>query len=233
MHMTGPTKHGAGRVFGRRKGHRLSPRHRRLLAERLPALRLDVAQPAPRGAQELFPRPVRDVWLEIGFGAGEHLTAQAVANPDVGIIGCEPFVNGVAKLLALTEEHALDNIRILDDDARGLLDWLPPRSLGRVFVLFPDPWPKRRHHKRRLLSRQTMAALVRLMRTGAELRIASDIGDYVRFAMESVRGRPELTWTAERASDWRRRAADWPETRYERKAIREGRHPYYLTFVRR
>ncbi len=230
--MTGRRQDSARRIYGRRKGHRLSPRRQRLLAERLPALRLDVSRPAPRLLQTLFPHTVRDVWLEIGFGAGEHLTAQARANPDVGIIGCEPFVDGVAKLLTRIEDHALENVRIFDDDARPFLDWLPPRSLGRVFVLFPDPWPKKRHHNRRLLSDRTFEALARVMRSGAELRVASDIGDYVGFALDSVRGRRELTWTAERAADWRDRAADWPETRYERKALREGRRPYYLTFVR-
>ena len=230
--MTERSQETAGRIYGRRKGHRLSPRQQQLLAEKLPTLRVDAAQPAPRPLQRLFPAPVREVWLEIGFGAGEHLAWQAGAHPEVGFIGCEPFVNGVAKLVVQIAERALRNIRIFDEEVHGLLSWLPERSLGRVFVLFPDPWPKKRHHKRRLLSPPTLEALARVMRPGAELRVATDIGDYARFTLISARRVRQFTWTAARAADWRDRPADWPETRYERKASQEGRRACYLTFVR-
>ena len=230
--MTQRSEESAGRVYGRRKGHRLSPRQQQLLDRTLPGLRLDLAAPAPRALESLFPAPVREVWLEIGFGAGEHLAWQAGAHPDVGFIGCEPFVNGVAKLLVQIVEQGLGNVRIHDEEAHGLLAWLPERSLGRVFVLFPDPWPKKRHHKRRLLSPPTLAALARAMRPGAELRVATDIGDYARFTLASARRAGPFTWTANRAADWRERPADWPETRYERKAAREGRRACYLTFLR-
>ncbi|MGI9384058.1 MAG: tRNA (guanine(46)-N(7))-methyltransferase TrmB [Methyloligellaceae bacterium] len=230
--MTERSEENAGRIYGRRKGHRLSPRQQQLIADDLPALRLDVARPAPQPLRVLFSPPVRDVWLEIGFGAGEHLAWQANAHAEVGVIGCEPFVNGVAKLLVQITERGLRNVRIFDEEVHALLSWLPECSLGRIFVLFPDPWPKKRHHKRRLLSPPTLDALARLMRPGAELRVATDIGDYARFTLISARRAGHFTWMATRAADWRERPADWPETRYERKAAREGRRACYLRFVR-
>lgn len=220
------------RTYGRRKGHKLSPRKTRLLQELLPELRLDLEAPPPSELADLFPVAVSEVWLEIGFGGGEHLAWQAQANPKVGFIGCEPFVNGVAKLLSAIAEGDLRNIRIWDSDAREVLDWLDDASLARVFVLYPDPWPKSRHHKRRIISPQTLRALARVMRSGAELRIATDIGDYVRSSLEAAFESGDLEWRAERPADWRVRPPDWPPTRYEKKALREGRQAHYLVFRR-
>lgn len=193
-------------------------------------LDLDAAPPAP--LTKLFPRSVSQVWLEIGFGAGEHLAWQAETNPRTGIIGCEPFINGVAALLGEIETRKLANIRLWDSDAREVLGWLGEGSLDRVFMLYPDPWPKARHHKRRLVSPRTLATLARVMRPGAELRIGSDIPDYVRATLEAVFTTPDFEWLAERPEDWRARPPDWPQTRYEKKAIREGRKAHCLIFRR-
>ncbi len=219
------------RTYGRRKGHALSPRKQRLVDDLLPGLRLDLSSPAPEPLTEIFPA-ASEVWLEIGFGGGEHLAWQAEANPQVGIIGCEPFLNGVAKLLSEIETRKLGNVRIWDGDAREVLDWLGKSSVARVFVLFPDPWPKTRHHKRRLISVRTLEALARVMQPGAELRIASDIGDYVRASLEAVFAGDAFEWPAECPSDWRERPAGWPPTRYEQKALREGRKGHFLVFRR-
>lgn len=220
------------RTYGRRKGHRLSPRKTRLMDELLPRLRLDLEAPPPASLAKLFARPVSQIWLEIGFGAGEHLAWQAAANPDIGFIGCEPFINGVAALLGEIDTDGLANIRIWDGDAREVLDWLGDGSLDRVFILYPDPWPKTRHHKRRLISPQTLDALARVMKPGAQLRIGSDIDDYVRATLEAVFAGGHFEWLAERPGDWRTRPPDWPQTRYEKKALREGRKGHSLIFRR-
>ena len=218
-------------VFGRRKGHALRKHQAALIENLLPRLKLDLSAPAPDPAR-LFATPVTQVWLEIGFGGGEHLAWQAEQNPDIGFLGCEPFINGVAKLLAEIERRDLANIRIHDGDAREALDWLPDASIGRVFVLHPDPWPKRRHWKRRFIGPDNLDRLARVMAQGAELRIASDWPDYLDWMLRLLVPHPAFVWTARWASDWRARPADWPETRYEAKAIREGRMPAYLIFRR-
>lgn len=220
------------RTYGRRKGHRLSPRKTRLMDELLPRLRLDLEAPPPASLANLFARPVSQIWLEIGFGAGEHLAWQAAANPDIGFIGCEPFINGVAALLGEIDTDGLANIRIWDGDAREVLDWLGDASLDRVFILYPDPWPKTRHHKRRLISPQTLDALARVMKPRAQLRIGSDIDDYVRAMLEAIFASGHFEWLAERPADWRTRPPDWPQTRYEKKALREGRKGHSLIFRR-
>jgi tRNA (guanine-N7-)-methyltransferase len=220
------------RTYGRRKGPRLSARKQTLLDGLLPRLRLDLDAPPPIPLTGLFDPPVESVALEIGFGAGEHLVQQASAYPACGFIGCEVYVNGVAALLGQIEEAGLRNIRVHDGDARPVLDWLPEAALSRVFVLFPDPWPKKRHYKRRLISPETLARLARVMRRGAELRIASDIPDYVRTALAAARESGDFEWRAERPSDWRVRPDDWPQTRYERKALAAGRTCSYLSFIR-
>ncbi len=200
--------------------------------ELLPGLKLDLNAASPAPLNSLFAPRVSQVWLEIGFGAGEHLAWQAQTYPDTGIIGCEPFINGVAALLGEIDERNLENIRIWDDDARDVLDWLKDGSIDRVFVLYPDPWPKLRHHKRRLISSATLKSLARVMKRGAQLRIGSDITDYVRATLEAVFATPDFEWLAERAEDWRNRPPDWPQTRYEKKAIREGRKGHCLIFRR-
>ena len=162
------------RSYGRRRGRAPSPRQAALWQDALPRFALDLSQPLPTRIGELFAPPVADVWLEIGFGGGEHLLWQARHNPGVGLIGCEPFQDGVIKVLSAIEQEQLANIRLHADDARPLLRRLPEASIGRAFILFPDPWPKARHHKRRLVSAATLAELARIMRSGAELRIATD-----------------------------------------------------------
>lgn len=224
---------GLDRLWGRRRGKRLRPGQQQLLATLLPRLR--VPEPPPGqfiGMAALFGRAPQALSLEIGFGAGEHLTAQAEAHPGTGFIGCEPFVQGLAKALARIEAGKLDNIRLHDGDARRLLTWLPPGSLSRIFLLFPDPWPKTRHHKRRFVQPETLDEFARLLRPGGEFRFASDIPSYVRWTLEHVTRHGAFAWTAERPADWRIRPAGQPPTRYEAKALREGRAPVWLTFLR-
>jgi len=173
----------------------------------------------------------REVWLEIGFGGGEHLVHQAVSNPGIGIIGCEPYINGVAMLLGKVRKSGADNLRIHPGDARDLFDVLPTHSISKTFLLYPDPWPKKRHHRRRFVTPEHLEPLSRVMAPGAELRIATDIPDYVRQSLEQV-PRHGFSWTATRPADWREPWDDWLSTRYEQKALREGRTPHYLTFLR-
>lgn len=220
-------------VHGRRVGHRLRPNQQRLVDDLLPRLRVPVSAGVAVEPRALFDPARRRVWLEIGFGGGEHLAWQAAANPDVGIIGCEPFVNGVAKLLAEVEQRRLANVRIHDGDARDLLDLLPDACVERVFLLYPDPWPKARHRKRRLITTRTVDRLSRIMADGGELRIASDIPDYIRWSMCHILADGRFHWTARRPDDWRQRPHDWPQTRYERKALDAARVPAYLTFMRK
>lgn len=221
------------RSFGRRRGRPLSARQRSLLEELLPRLGLDLAGAPPRSLQALFPAPVSQVWLEIGFGGAEHLVWQGRHNAHIGLIGCEVFEEGIVKALSAVEEHALSNIRLSTDDARALLRWLPEASLSRVFILFPDPWPKKRHVKRRLVGAPLLDLLARAMAPGGELRIATDIGDYARTILLAARAHPAFAWQAEGPKDWRERGPDWPPTRYEGKAAQEGRHSYYFRLVRK
>ena len=221
-------------LYGRRRGRRLRPGQRALLDQRLPPLAIALPAPGQRlDMAALFDAPVRDMWLEIGFGGGEHLAWQARTHRDVGMIGCEPFVNGVASLLAAVRDEGLSNIRILADDARLLLDVLPGESIGRAFVLFPDPWPKRRHRKRRMIAPGTLDGIAAALRDGGELRLASDEPAHVRWMLWHAWRHPAFTWLARSARDWRERVPDWPETRYEAKARRQGRACYYLRFRRR
>lgn len=226
------------RSFGRRRGRKLSARQQHLVDTLLPPLSVDVSEPAPGNLASLFAAPVDEIWLEIGFGGGEHLVWQARANPCVGMVGCEPFLDGVVKVLSAVDEAAraqppaLGNIRLHPDDARPLLRWLPERSIARAFILFPDPWPKARQQKRRLVSEATLADLARLLRPGAELRLATDIASYARVMLLAIRQQGGFSWTAEAPADWRQRPADWPQTRYEAKAVAAGRRCYYFRFVR-
>lgn len=220
------------RSFGRRRGRTLSPRQQQLMRDMLPELALDISQPAPPRVNALFAGSVNEVWLEIGFGGAEHLIWQARHNPSVGLIGCEPFEDGVVKALTSIEEEALGNVRLHVDDARDVLRWLPDHSIARTFILFPDPWPKRRHHKRRLVSPALIAELARVMSPGAELRIGTDIGDYARTVLIALQASPAFTWQASTPGDWRIRPADWPQTRYEAKAYREQRRCYFFRFLR-
>jgi tRNA (guanine-N7-)-methyltransferase len=219
----------AGAFFGRRKGKRLRPSHDRLVQTLLPSLRVPLGEPP---ATIFSGRAANETWLEIGFGGGEHLSAQAQAHPHINFIGCEPFVNGVAKLLASIEHDKLANIRIWDEDVTDLLPALPDACLDRVYILYPDPWPKRRQRKRRLVSDEMLRELARVMRPGAELRFASDIDNYIGWVLARVLRSAEFRWTATRPDDWRKPYEGWPGTRYEAKASREGRVPSYLRVLR-
>jgi tRNA (guanine-N7-)-methyltransferase len=220
-------------LYGRRHGKKLKPSQRRLLAELLPRLRIAGVAPEenlgrrPLAREALF-ADVRPVWLEVGFGGGEHLVHQAAANPGVGLIGCEPFVNGVAKALAAVERAGVANVRLYPGDARDLIELLPRGVLGRAFLLYPDPWPKARHARRRFASRENLAALAPAMAPGAELRLATDIADYAEHALAEVAASPGWRVASDGGEPWE----DWPGTRYEAKAIRAGRRPRYLTLVR-
>ncbi len=214
--------------FGRRKGKKLRRGQDELVGTLLPQLRFD-PRGEPRGQ---FRAPVRELWLEIGFGGGEHLAAQARARPHVGFIGCEPFLNGLAKLLAVLDQEGLPNVRLWDADATKLLPALPDGCIDGAYLLYPDPWPKRRQRKRRFLSEENLGLLARVMRSGAELRFATDIDDYAGWGLARVLRSSDFRWNAERPDDWRKPWAGWPGTRYEAKALREGRAPSYLTFER-
>lgn len=225
-------EYGPLRSFGRRRARKLTPRQNDLLSAGLAALALDLDVPAPENLGKIFKGPIRQIWLEIGFGGGEHLLWQAEHNPDVGFIACEPFIDGVVKVIDRAEQRGLHNIRIHADDARDALAWLPDASVHRAFILFPDPWPKKRHIKRRLVQPSLLADLARVMPPGAELRLATDIPDYARGMLLAVRHSRAFSWQARTPADWRQRPQDWPATRYEQKAGREGRSCYFLTFRR-
>jgi tRNA (guanine-N7-)-methyltransferase len=218
-------------LHGRSKGKTLRAHHARLVAELGPRLEVDIGTLATGGP--LFAFHPREVWLEIGFGGGEHLAARARENPDIGFIGCEPFVNGVAKLLAAIDDEGLANVRIRAGDARALIEAAPAQSLSRIFILYPDPWPKRRQHKRRLIDEDTIAELSRVARPGAELRFATDIDDYAGWTLRRFLASPHFAWDARRADDWRIPWEGWAPTRYEAKARAAGRASAYLTFRRR
>jgi len=217
-------------LYGRSKGKTLRAYHARLVAERLPGLEID--QAAVARAASLFPFRPRALWLEIGFGGGEHLLAQASANRDIGFIGCEPFLNGVAKALAGIEAGGLDNVRLRAGDAGALLAAMPAGALERIFILYPDPWPKRRQNKRRLISEAMIGQFARVLAPGATLRFATDIDDYAGWTLRRFLASPSFAWRAAGAENWRNAWADWRPTRYEAKARRDGRRPVYLTFER-
>jgi tRNA (guanine-N7-)-methyltransferase len=221
-----------GAFFGRRKGKALRVGQARLFETLLPTICVDLKSSAPTELADLFPDRVREVRLEIGFGGAEHLIAQATANPDCGFIGIEPFINGMAKALAAIDARGLKNIRLYHGDAIDLLAWLPAAALAKVYLLYPDPWPKRRHWKRRFVQDASVAELARVLRPGGEFRFASDIDSYVTWTLARLLRSPAFTWTAERADDWRKPWPDFLRTRYEAKAVREGRTPCYLTFRR-
>jgi len=222
------------RLHSRRRSRRLRSGRQRLVEELLPRLDLAVEGLAAGSLDPfgLFEPPVRAVWLEIGFGAGEHLAWQAERHPDVGFIGCEPYLAGVARLMGHIAERELRNVRIVRDDARLALHALAPASLERAFLLFPDPWPKARHADRRFLAAATVAAMARVLRDGALWRIASDHPVYQRWALERMGASADFRWLARGPEDWRNRPDDWPQTRYEAKALAEGRRPAFLAYAR-
>jgi len=215
------------RSYGRLKSRPIKPRQAALVETRLPGLRIPSGPVDPAALMPV----TRETWLEIGFGGGEHMAAQAARAPDVLILGAEPFQNGVASAVRHIDEQGLTNVRLHDGDVRDLIARLPDASLARVFILFPDPWPKARHHKRRLVQPDTVAELARVMRPGGRLRFASDWADYVDWALERVTASPAFAWQAERADDWRIPPADHITTRYEEKRLGDCA-PVFLDFVR-
>lgn len=226
--------YGPSPLHGRRSGKPLAPYQRELIRTLLPRLAIDVAKMGDPAL--LFPPArltPREIWLEVGFGGGEHLLATACRHPDVGLIGCEPFLNGMARALADLAGADLDNIRLHCGDAGEVIDALPAASLGRVFVFYPDPWPKRRQRKRRFISDEMLRRLARVMRPGAELRFATDIDDYCGWTLARFLLSPDFHWAATQAADWQVPWAGWVETRYEHKAVGQGRRPCYITAVRR
>ncbi len=220
-------------VHGRRRGRKLRPGQQALLQTLLPLLRIALPAQGTLEPRRLFTPPVEEVWLEVGFGGGEHLAQQAEAHPAIGFIGCEVFQNGVVKLLAEAKRRALANVRVFLDDARLLIAALPEASLARAFILFPDPWPKLRHHKRRIISAETLDLLAFALADDAELRLATDDADYLAWMLERATAHPAFAWLAQGPRDWGERPPDWPATRYEQKALARGRKPAFLRFRRR
>ena len=226
MNTDHPERH-RRQLYGRRKGPALSAHQRALIDTLLPKIALRLAQGAD---PKTYFSNVDDVWLEVGFGAGEHLLWQAQHHPGVGLIGAEPYISGVAKLLSKIDEAEAPNIRLHTDDARDIIDALPDASLGRVFILFPDPWPKTRHHKRRFVQMDLLDRLARVMKPGAELRFASDDAPYFEWTLERICAHPAFVWSAASSADWLTRPEDWPQTRYEAKEL-HGK-PAYLRAIR-
>jgi tRNA (guanine-N7-)-methyltransferase len=222
--------HPHGSFFGRRKGHKLRIHQADLIEHLLPRLSLDIGRPGPPDLAGLFDPPLDHVRLEIGFGGGEHLVAEAQAHPCCGFIGCEPYVNGMAKILTQIEAHNIGNIRLFAGDAAELLAWAPSRSLARIDLIHPDPWPKRRHWKRRFVQDATIAAMARVLKADGEFRFVSDIADYSAWTLAHLSRFPDFAWTAEQACDWRLPWSGYTMTRYGRKAEREGRKAAYLRF---
>jgi tRNA (guanine-N7-)-methyltransferase len=226
------TDHTKGSFFGRRVGKPLRAARRDIFEQAMARLQPDLAAPAPADPRELFPAPVDAVWLEIGFGGGEHLVHEASRLPRTGFIGVEPFVSSLAKAVADIDAAGLTNVRVYGDDAIKLLDWLPDASLDGIYQLYPDPWPKRRHWKRRFVNPVNLDRMARVLKPGGLFRFASDIDTYVEWTLAHLDAHPAFAWTAERAADWLEPWQPWSGTRYEAKAFREGRKGHYLEFRR-
>jgi tRNA (guanine-N7-)-methyltransferase len=232
MTVTQTPAHQPRAFFGRRKGHKLRSRQARLIETLLPQLAIDLTRPAPADLGSLFSLAVTEVRLEIGFGAGEGMVAEAKANPQAGFIGVEPFVNGMAKALSAIEAEGLHNVRLHFDDAMNLIAWLPQSSLARIDLIHPDPWPKRRHWKRRFVQDETVARLARILRRGGEFRFVSDIADYAAWTLQRLVRSRDFEWTAQCADDWRKPWPGFTSTRYFAKAAREQRRSCFLIFRR-
>jgi tRNA (guanine-N7-)-methyltransferase len=218
--------------FGRRRGKTMRPQQAAALESGFDTYRLDLTAEPPTDLSTLFEAYVGAVRLEIGFGGGEHLLHRATEAPAIGFIGVEPFVNGMAKMMMAVREKPLANLRVYDDDATRLLDWLPQASLDGIDLLYPDPWPKKKHWKRRFVSPVNLERFARVLKPGSKFRFASDIDTYVNWTLLHCRAHGPFAWQAGEAVDWHRPYEGWPGTRYEAKAIREGRRPAYLTFIR-
>ncbi len=214
------------RMYGRAKGKTLRARQQEQMENVYPGIKHDPAAQFDRQGFET-------VWLELGFGGAEHLIWQAEHNPQTMVIGAEPFLNGVAKAVSSVVDQDLSNVRLYQGDGREVMDALPDGSLDRMFVLFPDPWPKARHNKRRIITPEFLREVHRLLKPGCEFRFGSDIIDYVDWTLTRVKSHGGFEWSPERKEDWRVRPDDWPQTRYEAKAIREGRSGHFFRFIRR
>lgn len=218
--------------FGRRHGKTIRPYQSAALDAGLAKYGIDLSVPAPADLRTLFAAPVGSVRLEIGFGGGEHLYHMASLHPETGFIGVEPFVNGMARLMTRLAEHPLPNLRVYDDDAVRVLDWLPEATLAGIDLLYPDPWPKKKHWKRRFVGQPNLDRFARAMAGGAKFRFASDIDTYVNWTLLHCRAHAAFEWQADSAGDWHTPYEGWIRTRYEAKAVREGRRSAYLTFIR-
>jgi tRNA (guanine-N7-)-methyltransferase len=223
-----PVKH---QFYGRRKGYSLSQFRMKLIKELLPKLLIDLDKPGLIIPSLLFNKN-DDIWLEVGFGAGEHLVAQAEKYPNIGFIGCDPYINGVARLLSETERKSLNNILLHNDDARRLLEKIVPASISKIFILFSDPWPKKRHNRRRFINYENLDSLSRVMKNNANLRFATDDMSFARWALNVFHHHPDFDWLVDGPEDWRDRYVDAIATRYEKKAIKRGQKCIYLTFQR-
>ncbi|WP_169543562.1 tRNA (guanine(46)-N(7))-methyltransferase TrmB [Sneathiella aquimaris] len=219
-------------LYGRRRGKTLRKGQRHAIDDIFPTLQVPL-EAETIDLNALFGGNFETTWLEIGFGAGEHLAWQADHHPDVGIIGCEPFINGVAALILKLEEKGCNNVRIHNEAAELLMEKLPEASINKGFLLFADPWPKSSHHKRRFVSEKNIAALARVLEDNAELRIGTDHTNYGAWILWHMLQSEDFVWIAESPKDWRIRGDDWPQTRYEAKALREGRQSVYYRFIRR
>ncbi|EJF81279.1 tRNA (guanine(46)-N(7))-methyltransferase TrmB [Bartonella doshiae] len=221
--------------FGRRQGKRLSNSQLTRIKMFLPILNINLNSPAPLDLTSLFSRKVKDVRLEIGFGGGEHLLYEMKHFPQTGFIGVEPFINGMAKMLMSFEQHKehQNHLRLYNDDATRLLDWLPNASLDGIDLFYPDPWPKKKHWKRRFINVKNLNRFARVLKTGKKLRFASDIDSYINWTLYHCIQHDNFEWKAENPADWKNPYPLWTSTRYETKALREGREPVYLTFIKK
>jgi len=226
--ITGPRRN----FYGRRQGRPLRENRKKLMETLLPSITVTVRPNETIDPAALFATPKNEYWLEIGFGGGEHLAEQAKANPQAGLIGCEIFLNGIASALSHIDADKLDNVRIYPEDVRDLLTVLKPQSFTKIFLLFPDPWHKARHAGRRFVNQANLDIVANLLKPGGEFRIGSDDPVYIGWSLAHITRHPAFKWLAESAADWAVRPADWPPTRYEQKAIRQGRVPHYFRFKR-
>ncbi len=218
------------RFYGRRKGRPLLSERQQAFDDVMSQYAITCVEEEPQNLKDLYGQNIEKYWLEIGFGGGEHLAAQAKMHPNIGMIGCEPFLNGVSSLAKYIQDDELQNVRIWPDDARILMDTIPDQALDRIFLLHPDPWHKKRHHKRRFIQTETLDEFARMLQPGGELRIATDDAGLCDWMLERTWKHPSFKWTAKSADDWRKRPEDWPATRYGKKQL--AGIPVYLIFKR-
>ncbi|WP_169566855.1 tRNA (guanine(46)-N(7))-methyltransferase TrmB [Sneathiella limimaris] len=230
--MTPSSEHRKRILYGRRRGKALRKGQQEAVDALLPQMTVPIEEQRLIDLPTLFEAPKKEYWLEIGFGAGEHLAWQAEHHSEAGIIGCEPFLNGVASLLGKVQEKQLTNVRVHNEAAELLMEKLPERSLDKLFLLFADPWPKSSHHKRRFVSNDNLQAIARILKDDAIVRVGTDHTDYGAWILHHFLQSDKFEWMAEHPEDWTIRGEDWPQTRYEAKALREGRRSVYYRFRR-